>query len=46
LQEKQLTFQSDIFSLGVMLYRMLYGTFPFKADDQSDMLKKIKGKKF
>jgi serine/threonine protein kinase len=46
IQEKQLTFQSDIYSLGVMLYKMLYGTFPFKATDPSELLKKIKGKKF
>lgn len=46
LQEKQITFQSDIYSLGVMLYKMLYGTFPFKASDSSEMIKKIKGKKF
>ena len=32
LQDKQLSFQSDIYSLGVILYKMLYGTFPFTAN--------------
>ncbi len=41
-----MTFQSDVFSLGVMLYKMMYGVFPFKAENAVEMGKKIKGKKF
>lgn len=41
-----MNFQSDVYALGVMLYKLLYGVFPFKADSKEEMVKKIKGRKF
>ena len=46
LREERPTFASDVFSLGVILYQMLYGCYPFEGEDESDLLSKIKSKKF
>lgn len=34
-------FQSDVWSAGVVLYAMLYGTVPFKAANMQELHKKI-----
>jgi len=34
-------FQSDIWSAGVVLYAMLYGTVPFKATNMTELQKQI-----
>lgn len=46
LQGKKLTQASDIYTLGVILYRMIYGVLPFKGHTEKDVLKKIKGKDY
>lgn len=46
LQGKKLTQASDIYTLGVILYRMIYGVLPFKGYTEKDILKKIKGKDY
>ena len=33
---------SDMWALGVLLYTMLYGQFPFYDDDPEELFKKIK----
>ena len=33
---------SDMWALGVLLYTMLYGQFPFYGDDPEELFKKIK----
>ena len=40
-KQKYIAQYSDIWSLGVLFYSMLYGRFPFKAKTQSDLFKKI-----
>lgn len=34
-------FQSDVWSAGVVLYAMLYGTVPFKASNIADLHKQV-----
>ena len=38
LREEQPTYASDVFSLGTILYRMLFGCDPFEGDSESDLL--------
>ena len=40
-KEKYIAQYSDIWSLGVLFYSMLYGRFPFMAKNQNDLFKKI-----
>ena len=41
IQGKNLTFHSDMYSLGVVLYEMLTGQRPFTADKMDALIKKI-----
>lgn len=41
LQGKEPGIQSDLFSLGVLLYRIVYGRFPFEGKTESEILKSI-----
>jgi eukaryotic-like serine/threonine-protein kinase len=41
LKGKEVTMQSDIFSLGCVLYEMLVGARPFRADNQYSVLNQI-----
>lgn len=38
---KKVTPSSDLFSLGVMLYRMISGKLPFQSDDPMELIRKI-----
>ena len=40
-KEKYIACYSDIWSLGVLFYAMLYGIFPFKGKDDDDLFEKI-----
>ena len=40
-KEKYIAQYSDIWSLGVLFYSMLYGRFPFLAKNQNELFKKI-----
>jgi serine/threonine-protein kinase len=41
LAGKKVDGRSDLFSLGVMLYQMLSGSLPFKADSMASLMFKI-----
>ena len=41
LDGKKVDGRSDLFSLGVMLYQMLSGSLPFKADSMASLMFKI-----
>jgi len=32
----------DVWAIGVMFYAMIYGTLPFRADNDRDLMKQIK----
>ena len=40
-KEKYMACYSDIWSLGVLFYAMLFGIFPFKGKDEDDLFEKI-----
>jgi len=42
---EKITFSSDIFSMGVMLYELLSGAKPFRADSDSSLSKKVREEK-
>lgn len=46
LQGKKPTQASDVFGVGVILYRMLFGVLPFGGQTEKEVLKRIKGKDF
>ena len=37
---------SDMWAMGVLLYTMLYGQFPFYDDNQQELFKKIRSADF
>ena len=41
-KEKYIASYSDIWSLGVLFYAMLFGIFPFKGKDEDELFEKIK----
>ena len=41
-KEKYIASYSDIWSLGVLFYAMLFGVFPFKGKDEEELFDKIK----
>ena len=41
-KEKYIASYSDIWSLGVLFYAMLFGVFPFKGKDEDELFDKIK----
>ena len=40
-KEKYIACYSDIWSLGVLFYAMLFGVFPFKGKDEDELFEKI-----
>ena len=45
-REKYIAQYSDIWSLGVLLYSMLYGRFPFQGKTQKELFDNIKNCEF
>ena len=41
-KEKYIASYSDVWSLGVLFYAMLFGIFPFKGKDEDELFEKIK----
>lgn len=37
---------SDIFAVGVILYRLVYGVLPFEGSTEKEVLKRIKGRDY
>lgn len=46
LKGEKITQNSDIYSVGVILYRLIYGVLPFEGTTEKEILKKIKSKDF
>ena len=46
LQGKEPTSASDVYGLGVILYRMVYGVLPFTGGSEKELLKQIKEKEY
>ena len=45
-KEKYIACYSDVWSLGVLFYAMLFGIFPFKGKDDDELFEKINEAKF
>lgn len=45
LERKPYGINADIWSLGVVFYRMLTGKYPYKGGNTQDLIKNIKNKK-
>ena len=44
INKKKYTNKSDLWSLGVIIYEMIYGEVPYKANNFIDLVKKINKK--
>lgn len=46
LRGEKVTQASDIYSVGVILYRLVYGVLPFEGNTEKEVLKRVKGRDY
>lgn len=46
MKGERTSFASDIYSLGTVLYRMLFGCYPFVGESEEEILSQIKNKEY
>jgi serine/threonine protein kinase len=46
LRGEKVTPASDIYGVGVILYRLVYGVLPFEGNTEKEVLKHVKGHDF